>query len=271
VADVLEVSGPIKIFYDLDTPVTLAALERGEVEYLRREQIPAFDAYLSFTGGATLSELRSRWGARLALPLYGCVDPDVHARTIPRPEFVCDLSYMGTYAADRQDKLDTLFLEPARQLVSKKFLLAGSMYPWDWQWPQNVQRLEHVSPNDHSALYSSSRLTLNITRKEMARSGYCPSGRFFEAAACGTAIVTDWFEGLDHFFDAERELLVVNSAQELISAISIPDSELRQIAARARERTLSEHTGERRAQELLAAIEQTAIRAQTPQARGEVA
>jgi spore maturation protein CgeB len=271
VADVLEFSGPIKIFYDLDTPVTLAALEQGELEYLRREQIPAFDAYLSFTGGGTLTELRSRWGARLALPLYGCVDPDVHARTKPRAEFACDLSYMGTYAADRQDKLDALFVEPAGQLLSKKFLLAGSLYPWDRQWPQNVQRLEHVSPNDHSSLYSSSRLTLNITRKEMARWGYCPSGRFFEASACGTPIVTDWFEGLNHFFDVHNELLVVKTADDVISATSLPDSELRSIAARARERTLSEHTGERRAQELLAAIEQAAIRAQTPQARGEVA
>ena len=271
IEEVLNLSGPVKVFYDLDTPVTLGALECGELEYLRREQIPAFDLYLSFTGGATLIELQSQWGARRALPLYGCVDPDVHVRAVPQANFACDLSYMGTYAPDRQDKLDTFFLEPARQLSATNFLLAGSLYPWDWQWPQNVRRLEHVSPSDHSALYSSSRLTLNITRKEMARWGFCPSGRFFEAAACGTPIVTDRFEGLDHFFNPENELLVVQTAADAIHAISLPDSELQQIASRARERTLDEHTGEHRAQELLEALQLASSRIERQQARGEVA
>jgi spore maturation protein CgeB len=268
--DVLDVDGPVKVFYDLDTPVTLGGLERGGIDYLRREQIPEFDLCLSFTGGGTLDELTARWHAQLALPLYGCVDPEVHVRTAVPPEYRCDLSYMGTYAADRQDKLEQLFLEPARRASEKTFILAGSMYPWDWQWPANVKRFEHVSPVDHSALYSSSRLTLNITRREMARWGYCPSGRFFEAAACSTPIVTDWFEGLDSFFDPERELLVANSAEEVLRALELPDSELAQIAQRARNRTLAEHTGEHRARELVAAIEQAA-NPNHSRARSEVA
>ena len=268
--DILNLQEPVKVFYDLDTPVTLGALERrGEIEYLRREQIREFDLYLSFTGGGTLDELMSHWGARLALPLYGCVDPEAHRRTASRPDFACDLSYMGTYAADRQQKVDTLFLEPSRRLEDKPFVLAGSQYPWEWQWPENVKRFEHVWPGDHSSLYSSSRLTLNITRNEMARWGYCPSGRFFEAAACETPIVTDWFEGLDHFFERERELLVVESTEDVIDAIQLPDAELRQIADRAWQRTLSEHTGEQRARDLLTAIE--AAKTGTPRARGEVA
>ena len=176
---------------------------------------------------------------------------------------------MGTYAVDRQTKLDNLFLEPARQLPSSSFVLAGSLYPWEWQWPQNVRKLEHVAPSDHSALYSSSRLTLNTTRKDMARWGYCPSGRFFEAAACGTPILTDWFDGLDHFFDCESELLIAESATDVMSAIASPDSELREIAGRARERTLSEHTGERRARELVSGIERAASRPE--RVRSEVA
>jgi spore maturation protein CgeB len=177
---------------------------------------------------------------------------------------------MGTYAADRQDKLDRLFLGPARRVSEKTFVLAGSMYPWEWQWPANVKRFEHVSPADHSALYSSSRLTLNITRKEMARWGYCPSGRFFEAAACGTPIVTDWFEGLDSFFDPRRELLLANSTKDVLNAVELPDSELAQVAQRARERTLAEHTGEHRARELVGAIEQAA-NASNSRTRSEVA
>jgi len=267
--EILNLQEPAKVFYDLDTPVTLGALEQGDIEYLRRDQIPEFDVYLSFTGGGTLDELTSHWRARLALPLYGCVDPEAHRRSASRPDFACDLSYMGTYAVDRQEKVDTLFLEPSRRLADKPFILAGSQYPWEWQWPQNVKRFEHVWSSDHSALYSSSRLTLNITRKEMARWGYCPSGRFFEAAACETPIVTDWFEGLDHFFDRERELLIADSADDVIAAVKLPDAELRQIADRAWERTLSEHTGEQRARDLIRAIE--ASQSQTPRARGEVA
>lgn len=271
VDDVLDLAHPLKLFYDLDTPVTLSKLERGETEYLRREQIQQFDLYLSFTGGETLEELTDCWGAQFAVPLYGCVDATLHATVAPRPEFNCDLSYMGTYAADRQQQLDDLFLEPSRRLTDRSFVLAGSMYPWDWRWPQNVRRFEHVAPGDHAALYSSSRLTLNITRREMARWGYCPSGRFFEAAACGTPILTDWFEGLDAFFNVgpEPDLLVANSSMEAIATIRLPDSELKKIAVRARERTLSEHTGEQRAAQLIAAIEQASNC--HSQARSEVA
>lgn len=269
--EVLGLAPPLKVFYDLDTPVTIGSLERGQIEYLRRDQIPEFDLYLSFTGGRTINELCERWGAKFARPLYGCVDPDAHSRVEPQANFSCDLSYMGTYSADRQDKLESLFLQPAEQAPGRIFLLAGSMYPWDWQWPQNVRKLEHVPPAEHSTLYSSSRFTLNITRREMARWGYCPSGRFFEAAACGTPIVTDWFEGLDRFFDCGRELLVVNSTDEVLSAIELLDSELNRIAHRARERVLSEHTGEQRARELISAIEQAASRSRDTFARSGAA
>ena len=271
VDEILDLAVLVKVFYDLDTPVTLASLQRGETGYLRPEQIREFDLYLSFTGGGTIDELMCRWGARMTLPLYGCVDVESYARVYVPIEYCCDLSYMGTYAPDRQQKVETLLLDPARQLSSKRFVLAGSMYPWQWQWPANVRRFEHVSPGDHAALYSSSRLTLNITRNDMARWGYCPSGRFFEAAACGTPIITDWFEGLDQFFDCKSELLIAKSTEDVIAAMSLPDSELGLIAARAKERTLREHTGEQRAQELVAALEQAASRSSSPRARSEVA
>jgi spore maturation protein CgeB len=254
--EVLEIDGPLHVFYDLDTPVTLSALASAGADYLRLNQIPGFDLYLSFTGGPVLDTLEREYGAQLARPLYGCVDPDVYVRVELREEFRCSLSYLGTYAPDRQQKLDDLFLEPARRRNDLAFVLAGSMYPRQWVWPENVKRFEHVAPAEHPALYSSSSATLNITRKEMSESGYCPSGRFFEAAACGTPIVTDWWEGLDTFFHPGNELLVVNSADEVLSALKQGDSELRGIGERARERTLSEHTGERRAAQLLTHCEE---------------
>jgi spore maturation protein CgeB len=249
--ELLGLDGPLHVFYDLDTPITLNALAAGPSPYLRREQIAAFDLYLSFTGGGVLDRLQQDYGARLARPLYGCVDPDEYFRVPARKKFSSCLSYVGTYAADRQPKVDDLFLEPARRSKDQQFLLAGSLYPEEWNWPQNVARYEHVAPGHHAALYSSSRATLNVTRDGMAESGYCPSGRFFEAAACGTPILTDWFEGLDSFFDLERDLCVVRTPEDVISRLQLPDGELREIAGRARQRTLDDHTGQRRAAEFL--------------------
>ena len=253
--DVLALSHPLRIFYDLDTPVTLGRLALGDADYVWPHQIAEFDLVLSFTGGRALKIMRERYGARQALPLYGCVDPDVHCRIEPRSDFACDLSYMGTYAADRQFKLDELFLEPARRLPEGKFLLAGALYPWQWSWPDNVRRFDHVAPADHSALYSSARCTLNITRGEMAANGYCPSGRFFEAAACGAPILTDYWEGLEEFFSPVEELLVASDANEVLAALNRNQVELALMARRARERALDEHTGDCRAQQLLSYLE----------------
>jgi len=249
--DVLALPGPLRVFYDLDTPITLQSLELGDLDYLRADQIPGFDLYLSFTGGKILDVLCRRWKAQQVGALFGCVDPNVHTRVAPRADFTSVLSYMGTYAPDRQRKLETLFLEPARRLPKSPCVLAGSLYPREWVWPANVCHIEHVPPEGHSALYSSSRLTLNITRDGMARYGYCPSGRFFEAAACATPLVTDWWYGLDTFFTPGEELFVAAESADVVEALTSSDRELRIMAGRARERTLAEHTGDHRAAQLL--------------------
>src|SRR5437899_5918711 len=191
----------------------------------------------------------------MARPLYGCVDPDAYPRVAPLEQYRCDLSYMGTYAADRQQKLDELFLKPARRNPQRQFMLAGPLYP-EQAWPENVRHTDHVPPQSHPAFYSSSRITLNITREEMARTGWCPSGRFFEATACGTPILSDWWEGLDWFFDVVRDLRVVACAEHVEQALNMPDDELRALAAHARERTLDDHTGKVRAQQLLGYLEE---------------
>ena len=254
--EILDLGRPLRVFYDLDTPVTLNHLRLGEVEYLGWNQIAAFDLVLSFTGGSVLAELEQEYGAHLVRPLYGCVDPDDYRRTEAVPEFKCDLSYMGTYSADRQAKVDELLIEPSRRHLEKQFLLAGSLYPWQWHWPANVRRIEHIAPADHARFYSSSRITLNITRGEMAANGWCPSGRFFEAAACGTPLITDSWEGLDSFFNLQSELRVVSSAEDVQQALLMPDSDLQAMAALVRQRTLDEHTGMARARQLLNYLEE---------------
>ena len=251
----LELNGPLRVYYDLDTPVTLSRLAEGKLDYIRAEQLAGFDLVLSWTGGEALTALQRDFGVRLSRPLFGCVDPEVYWPVPPSANMRCALSYMGTYAADRQEKLESMLLEVARRRPAMSFLLAGSQYPWGWQWPGNVRRLEHAPAASHPALYCSSRLTLNLTRAEMASSGYCPSGRFFEAAACGTPIVTDWFRGLDAFFDPARELLVAHSTEDVLRALAMPVAALQEMARRARERTLDEHTGMQRAMAMLTAFE----------------
>ncbi len=252
--ELLDLDGPLHVFYDLDTPVTLNALSSGPLDYLRREQIPEFDLYLSFTGGSVLRRLQAEYGARVVRALYGCVDPDVYVRVPSRLDFNCALSYLGTYAADRQHKLEGLFLESARRRPGLQFLLGGSLYPAGCIWPRNVSHREHVAPAEHPALYSSSEATLNLTRREMADSGYCPSGRLFEAAACGTPILSDWWEGLDSFFDPSNQLSIVETAEDVLALLR-STGDLQTGAWRARQRTLEEHSGDRRAGELLSHCE----------------
>jgi spore maturation protein CgeB len=243
------------VFYDLDAPVTLERIDRGEsVEYLPRGGFEGFDLVLSYAGGPCLAELQTKLKARRVAPLYGSVDPEIHHPVAPRSEFSCDFSYLGTYSADRQQKLQELFLRPAAELDGQQFLIAGAMYPQSVSQSANVRLLEHVSPSDHSAFYCSSRLTLSITRASMARLGYCPSGRLFEAAACGTAVLSDYWPGLEMFFTPGEQILLGESAADAKCALQRTQTEIAQIARRARERALDCHTASHRATELLAML-----------------
>jgi spore maturation protein CgeB len=251
-------SRAVRAFYDLDTPVTLDRLARGErVDYIGPRGLVDFDVVLSYTGGASLDELSTRLGARRAVPLYGSVDPDVHQPVAPLDDYRADLSYIGTYSADRQAALEQLFLDTARQLPSHRFVLAGSQYPPDFPWSANILYKRHLSPDQHPHFYSSSRLTLNVTRGAMAAIGYCPSGRLFEAAACGAPILSDSWPGLEQFFEPQREILVAATTGDAVRAVQMSDDELRLVARRARERTLAEHTADRRALELERIFETT--------------
>jgi len=250
-SDAVLSSGSLRVFYDLDTPVTLEALERGRaLAYIGPLGLREFDLVLSFTGGNALEMLRKRLGARRVEPLYGSVDPSVHRRVSAVPHYQADLSYIGTYAEDRQDTLDSLFLEPARRMRERRFVIAGAQYPATFPWSENIFFVRHIAPPDHPALYSSSRLTLNATRRAMARMGYCPSGRLFEAAACGTPIVSDWWAGLDEFFEPGREIVVAREGADVIQTLQLRDDELERIGRQARARALEEHSAERRAQQL---------------------
>ena len=244
------------VFYDLDTPVTLARLAAGEpVNYLPPQGLADFDLVLSYTGGPALDALSDRLGARDPRPLYGHVDPDVHRPAAPLPMFAGDLSYLGTYAADRQPTVERLFTDAATRAPDRRFVLGGSSYPADFPWRPNIFFMDHVAPPDHPAFFSSSRLTLNVTRADMAAMGWCPSGRLFEAAACGVPVVSDDWDGLSTFFTPGEEILLAGGTGDVLAALDLSDPELARIAGAARARVLAEHSSAARAAELVGLIE----------------
>ena len=244
------------LFYDIDTPVTMAGLRAdGRTEYLDGAMIPEYAAYLSFTSGPSLVELREQFGARRAEALFCSVDPELYRRTPVRAEFRCDLSYLGTYAADRQTKLLRLLNDAAERMAEQAFLVAGPQYPAGERWSGNVQRMDHVGPADHPAFYSSSRFTLNLTRADMITAGYSPSVRLFEASACGAAILSDCWAGLEEFLTPGEEILLPKNADEVVEILrGVSDAERTRIGGRARERVLAEHTSEHRALEFEAIV-----------------
>ncbi|MBA3830611.1 MAG: glycosyltransferase [Chthoniobacterales bacterium] len=261
-------SAAFRVFYDLDTPVTLSRLRNREpLSYLDERGLRDFDLVLSFTGGGALAALKLELGARRVAPLYGSVDPEVHWPTSATSAYLGNFSYLGTYAADRQAALERLFLAPARQLPSKRFVIAGAQYPADFPWSENISFVRHLPPNEHPTFFCSSRLTLNVTRAAMAAMGWCPSGRLFEAAACGVPIVSDNWEGLDEFFTADEEIIVAETSDDALAALEMSDAELRRISLAARDRVLAEHTAEARALELEQILNSSRVEAQLSEAQ----
>ncbi|CAD7044795.1 glycosyl transferase [Pseudorhizobium endolithicum] len=247
-------------FYDIDTPVTLAKLDRGDEEYLARRQIPLFDAYFSFSGGEVLDRLEKVYGSRNAVALYCSVDPDRYGNTGERPEW--DLGYLGTYSPDRQPTLERLLIEVARRLPDRRFVVAGPQYPADIDWPANVERIEHLPPAEHPSFYSRQRFTLNVTRADMIEAGWSPSVRLFEAAACGTPIISDHWRGLDELLPYEEAIVIARDTGDVVNALSqIDDDKRARIAAEARTIVMRSHTGLARSRQLVAALLDLELRA----------
>ncbi len=243
---VTSIAHGVTAFYDIDTPVTLTSIARGECAYLSQALIPRYQLYLSFTGGPILRRIEKEYGAAAALPLYCSVDPEVYRPAAEDQSY--DLGYMGTYSPDRQPALEQLLLQPARQWEEGRFTVAGPQYPRGVPWPENVARIEHLPPSLHCAFYNSQRFTLNLTRADMVRVGYSPSIRIFEAAACGIPVISDYWDGLETVFAPDEEILIAQSAEDVLRYMrDLPDSCRLAIGLRARKRVLAEHTAARRA------------------------
>ncbi len=245
----------VTCFYDIDTPVTLAKLARGDFEYLSPELIPGCDIYFSFTGGPTLARLESQFGSPQARALYCSVDA---TRYQPLPvEKRWDLTYLGTYSDDRQPTLERLLIEPARRCPDKRFAVAGPQYPATIDWPANVERIEHLPPAEHAGFYSASRFTLNVTRADMIAAGWSPSVRLFEAGACGTSIISDRWDGIEDVLEPGRAIILADTTEQVIAAL---DQDAASFGQAAREAVLNAHTSEWRAAQLERDLQQARSR-----------
>jgi spore maturation protein CgeB len=239
----------VRAFYDIDTPVTLAAIEQGTCDYLNRTLLPRYDLYLSFTGGPILKTLENVYKVPAARVLYCSIDPNAYSpdRQLERWQ----LGYLGTYSADRQTALEHLLIEPARAWRKGRFVVAGPQYPDDTMWPSNVQKIEHLPPAAHRSFYNAQQFTLNVTRADMVKAGYSPSIRLFEAAACATPIITDYWVGLETIFEPGREILISRSTEDVLRYLrDLPENHRSEIGWRARQQVIREHTTAHRARTL---------------------
>jgi spore maturation protein CgeB len=245
----------VTAFYDIDTPVTLAKLARGDFEYLSPEVIPGYHLYLSFTGGPTLRRIERDYGSPAARALYCSVDPAAYQPLdVPKR---WDLSYLGTYSTDRQPTLERLLIEPARRLPHLNFVVAGPQYPASIDWPANVERIEHCPPADHAPFYSASRFTLNVTRADMIAAGWSPSVRLFEAGACGVPVISDRWDGIDDLLTPGSEIILADTSGQVIEALA---GDAEEIGLAARAKILSAHTAAHRAAELEALLTGARVR-----------
>jgi nucleoside-diphosphate-sugar epimerase/spore maturation protein CgeB len=252
----------VTAFYDIDTPVTLAKMERGDFEYLSPEIIPGYNVYLSFTGGPTLQRIERQYGSPAARALYCSVDPEAYPPLdVPKK---WDLTYIGTYSDDRQPTLKKLLIEPARRLPHLKFAVAGPQYPDTIDWPANVERIDHLPPAGHAQFYSASRYTLNVTRADMIAAGWSPSVRLFEAAACAVPVISDQWQGIDELLTPGREIVLADSSDDVICQL---EQDGTAIGRAARSRILAQHTSAHRASELERHLEDAAQRRTRDQSR----
>ncbi|WP_424492876.1 CgeB family protein [Salinimicrobium sp. GXAS 041] len=245
----IETAKGITAFYDIDTPVTLAKLKRKDFEYIDPELISKYDLFLSFCGGPTLDLLENKYGSPMAKPLYCSVDPDLYH---PEDnELKWQMGYLGTYSDDRQPTVNELMIKSAREIKDAKFVVAGPQYPQEIEWPENVERIDHLPPAEHRSFYNSQKYTLNVTREDMIKAGYSPSVRLFEAAACGVPIISDYWDGIETIFEPGKEILIAKTSDEVLEYFSdISEEERKQIGENARQKVLKHHTAAARAKEL---------------------
>jgi spore maturation protein CgeB len=245
---VLELQEPetLVVFWDVDAPATLDRIEQDPLDPFR-ELIPRYDMVLTYGGGEPVVQAYESFGARRCVPVYNALDPSTHFTVPPDPRFHGDLSFLGNRLPDREARVEEFFLRAAAALPARTFLLGGSGWG-DKAMPRNVRYVGHVYTRDHNAFNSTPTAVLNVNRESMARYGFSPPTRVFEAAGAGACLITDYWEGIELFLEPGREVLVAHTGDQVAEHLGslLPESAAR-IGIAARQRILSEHTYDHRA------------------------
>jgi spore maturation protein CgeB len=241
-------SKALRIYWDVDAPATLQAIGVNQEHYLRKA-IPRYDLVLTYGGGGRVVSAYHAVGARGCVPIYNALDPDTHYPVSPNPSADFGLGLLANRLPDREARIEEFFIEAARLLPAKRFILGGS--GWDSKpMPENIERLGHVGTGQHNAFFASALATLNVNRASMAEYGFSPPTRIFEAAGAGACLITDAWEGIDRFLEPGREILVsYNGADVAAHLDALSPERAREIARRARHRILDHHTYRHRAKQ----------------------
>jgi spore maturation protein CgeB len=254
----------LTVFWDVDAPATLERIRDDEDDPFRLS-VPRFDLVLTYGGGPPVMAEYLRFGARRCVPIYNALDPDTHHPVPPQQRFAADLAFLGNRLPDREARVREFFLEPARRLPDRRFVLGGSGWGEHVDLPPNVDYVGHVYTRDHNAFNCSPHAVLNVNRDSMARFGWSPPTRVFEAAGAGACLICDAWEGLEDFLEPGREVLGVGSGADVASLLSrLGTDEARRIGEAARARVLAEHTYVHRAAELHALLDGGAVAVRDP-------
>ncbi|WP_240788539.1 CgeB family protein [Ramlibacter henchirensis] len=253
---VLDLQGPgtLVVYWDVDAPATLDRMHHDAHDPLR-PLVPRYDLVLTYGGGEPVSSAYKALGARDCIPIYNALDPTTHFPVAPEPRFEGDLGFLGNRLPDREARVEEFFLRAAAALPGRRFLLGGSGWQ-DKPMPPNVRYLGHVFTADHNAFNCTPLAVLNISRESMARYGFSPATRVFEAAGAAACLITDAWEGLEQFFEPGAEMLVARNGDEVAHQLeSLDTDKARAVGEAAYRRVLAEHTYDHRAAQLDAVLE----------------
>lgn len=248
---ILEMKSPhtLTAFWDVDAPATLDRVVTNPDDAFL-SLIPRYDLILTYGGGAPVVSAYELLGARACIPIYNALDPETHHQTQPDPRFSCDLALLANRLPDREARVEEFFLNVAARMPEKEFVLGGNGWG-DKSMPRNITYVHHVYTKDHNAFNSTPHAVLNVNRESMARYGFSPPTRIFEAAGAGACLITDDWEGIDMFLEPEREVLVARNGDDVAEHLrSLTPERAKQIGSAARKRILGQHTYAHRALEL---------------------
>jgi spore maturation protein CgeB len=247
----LEIKRPYQmvIFWDVDAPATLdSVLNNPEVHF--RELIPRYDCILTSGGGQPVIDTYRALGAKECIPVYNALDPETHYHVSPVYEFTCDLAFLGNRLPDREERVSEFFIEVAHMMPDKNFILGGSGWE-DMPLPSNIKYIGHVYTNQHNILNSSAKAMLNISPQSMADYGFSPATHVFEAAGAGACIITDYWQGIENFFNPSEEILVARNGMEVAELLrEISDAKMIAFGRLAYEKVLEKHTYKLRVQQV---------------------